>query len=125
MNEGALAEQFVGQELLTIEKPYIDSKLFYWTRGKKNANAEIDYLFQQNNNIFPVEVKAGKSGSLKSLHVFLLEKNLITGVRFNLDIPNFGKLSTKVRIENSTETLNYNLISLPLYMCFVLPRFID
>jgi predicted AAA+ superfamily ATPase len=125
MNEGALAEQFIGQELLTVEKPYIDSRLYYWMREKKNANAEVDYLFQQNNNIFPVEVKAGKTGSLKSLHVFLLEKKLKTGIRFNLDMPNFGKLSTKVRIGNSTENLNYNLISLPLYMCFVLPKIID
>lgn len=125
MNEGALAEQFVGQEMLTTEKLYVDSKLYYWMREKKNANAEIDYLFQHNNNIFPVEVKAGKSGSLKSLHVYLSEKNLKTGIRFNLDIPNLGKLSTKVRIGNSTKNLNYNLISLPLYMCFMLPEIID
>lgn len=125
INEGALAEQFIGQELLTVEKPYIDSRLYYWMREKKNANAEVDYVFQQNNNIFPVEVKAGKTGSLKSLHVYLLEKKMKTGIRFNLDMPNFGKLSTKVRIGNSTENLNYNLISLPLYMCFVLPKIID
>ena len=124
MNEGALAEQFIGQELLTIEKPYIDSKVYYWIREKKNANAEIDYLFQQNNIIFPIEVKTGKTGSLKSLHIYLSEKNLKTGIRFNLDKPNFRQLSTKVRIGNSTENLNYNLISLPLYMCFVLPYII-
>lgn len=125
MNEGALAEQFIGQELLTIERPYIDSRLFYWIRENKSANAEIDYLFQRNNIIFPVEVKAGKTGSLKSLHIYLKENKLKTGIRFNLDMPSFGKLSAKVRIGNSTENLNYNLISLPLYMCFVLPGIID
>ena len=125
INEGALAEQFIGQELLTVGKPYIDSQLYYWIREKKNANAEVDYLFQQNNNIFPLEVKAGKTGSLKSMHVYLLEKKLTTGIRFNLDLPSFGELSTKVRIGNSTHNINYNLISLPLYMCFVLPNLID
>ncbi len=75
--------------------------------------------------IFPVEVKVGKTGSLKSLHIYLWEKKLRAGIRFNLDVPNFGKLSAKVRIGNSTENLNYNLISLPLYMCFVLPEIID
>jgi hypothetical protein len=125
MNEGALAEQFIGQELLTIEKPYLDSRLFYWMRENKSANAELDYLFQRNNVIFPVEVKAGKTGSLKSLHIYLKENKLKTGIRFNLDMPSFGKLSAKVRLGNSTENLNYNLISLPLYMCFVLPKIID
>ena len=125
MNEGALAEQFIGQELLTIERPYIDSGLFYWMRENKSANAEIDYLFQQNNIIFPVEVKAGKTGSLKSLHIYLKENKLKTGIRFNLDMPSFGKLSAKVRMSKSTENLNYNLISLPLYMCFVLPEMIE
>ena len=125
MNEGALAEQFIGLELLTIERPYIDSGLFYWMRENKSANAEIDYLFQQNNIIFPVEVKAGKTGSLKSLHIYLKENKLKTGIRFNLDMPSFGKLSAKVRMGKSTENLNYNLISLPLYMCFVLPEMIE
>ena len=41
MNEGALAEQFIGQELLTIERPYIDSRLFYWMRENKSANADM------------------------------------------------------------------------------------
>ena len=125
INEGSLAEQFIGQELLTIEKSYIDSQLFYWMREKKNASAEVDYIFQHNNSLFPVEVKAGKTGSLKSLHIFLLEKKLNVGIRFNLDLPSFGELSTKVRIGNSTEELNYKLVSLPLYMCFALPKIID
>ena len=124
INEGALAEQFIGQELLTLEKPFIDSSLYYWVREKKNANAEIDYLYQQYNKIFPVEVKAGKTGSLKSLHVYLLDKKLKTGIRFNLDIPSYGTFSSKVRIGHSMNKIDYTLISLPLYMCFILPDII-
>ena len=52
INEGALAEQFIGQELICLEKDYIDVSLYYWLREKKNANAEIDYLYQYNNKIF-------------------------------------------------------------------------
>lgn len=119
--EGALAEQFIGQELLTINPPYIDPKLYYWTREEKNSNAEIDYVYQHNNSIFPIEVKAGKTGSLKSLHVYLLEKNLDTGIRFNLDLPSIGKFKTKVSTRNKDGEIEYTLISLPLYMCFNLP----
>ena len=121
LNEGALAEQFIGQELLTVGNTYDDRKLYYWLREKKNANAEIDYLLQYNNNIFPVEVKAGKSGTLKSLHVYLYEKKLRTGIRFNLNLPSIGNLEAKVTLGKSSKTLQYKLISLPLYMCFILP----
>jgi len=125
INEGALAEQFIGQELLTLSDPYLDPALFYWSREAKNSNAELDYLIQHNNQIFPVEVKAGKSGTLKSLHVFLHEKNIKTGIRFNTDVPSYAQLSTKVRTKNSDTEIEYRLVSLPLYMCHWLPGILN
>ena len=124
-NEGALAEQFIGQELLTVEPPYVDSRLFYWTREKRSSNAEIDYVFQRNASVFPIEVKAGKTGALKSLQVYLFEKRLRTGVRFNLDLPSIGTFRTKVNARKNQEKIEFQLLSLPLYMCSQLPRIID
>lgn len=123
--EGALAEQFIGQELLTISPPYIDPKLYYWIREEKNANAEIDYLYQHNNSIYPIEVKAGKTGALKSLQVYLFEKKLNLGIRFNLDAPSVGKFKTKVRARNEEAEIEFTLISLPLYLCFRLPALLN
>lgn len=115
-HEGMLAEQFVMQELIATNQPYVDSKLFYWLREAKNSNAEIDCLLQIGNKIYPVEVKAGKGGTLKSLHVFMAEKNIKTGIRFNCEMPSVGKnLQTKINLRNG-EILNYNLVSLPLYL---------
>lgn len=119
--EGALAEQFVGQELLTIGPPYMNPTLYYWTREEKNSNAEIDYIYQHNNSIYPIEVKAGKTGALKSLQVYLFEKKLTIGIRFNLDLPNIGRFKTKVRARNEEGEIEFTLISLPLYLCFRLP----
>jgi len=116
-NEGSLAEQFIGQELITCSKSFYDNQLFYWTRDEKNANAEIDYIFQHHNKLYPVEVKAGKTGTLKSLHIYLWEKNLTTGVRFNLDLPSVGNFSISMKNAKIENTLNYKLISLPLYLC--------
>ena len=70
--EGALAEQFVIQELIAGSKPYHEQKLNYWIRGAKNSNAEIDCLFQIGKSVYPIEIKAGKRGTLKSLHISLL-----------------------------------------------------
>lgn len=124
-NEGAIAEQFIGQELLTLYNDYIDPKLYYWIREEKNANAEIDYIYQYNNSIFPIEVKAGKSGSLKSLHTYLFDKNLKIGIRFNLDVPSTGAFTTKTRTGKKQGELKYTLISLPLYMCSHLPKLLQ
>ncbi len=124
-NEGALAEQFIGQELLTLSPPYIESKLYYWTREQRNANAEIDYIFQWNNSFLPIEVKAGKTGSLKSLQVYLFEKNLKTGLRFNLDRPSLGTFRTRISAGKKQGEIEFQLLSLPLYMCSQLPRLIN
>jgi len=68
-NEGMLAEQFIAQELLCIQTAWISPELFYWSREERNSNAEVDYIFQYKNKIYPVEVKAGKTGTLKSMQI--------------------------------------------------------
>ena len=64
---GQLAEQFVAQEL----SAWHTEKLYYWSRTAKSSNAEIDYLTIRDGKIYPIEVKAGSAGSLKSLHLCL------------------------------------------------------
>jgi predicted AAA+ superfamily ATPase len=124
-NEGRLAEQFVGQELLTNNKSYLSPQLFYWSREEKSSNAEIDYIIQHKNKIFPVEVKAGKTGTLKSIQVYLYEKKLTNGIRFNMDIPNIGSFKTKVNVRNKNVELSWTLMSLPLYMVSEINRLIE
>jgi len=64
---GILAEQYVGQEILAGSA----SEIYYWSREAKSSNAETDYLIEKDGSIIPVEVKNGKGGSLKSLHLLL------------------------------------------------------
>lgn len=64
---GILAEQFVAQELLAKN----NAELFYWSRDVRSSSAEVDYLAVRNGLIYPVEVKSGAGGSLKSLHLML------------------------------------------------------
>jgi predicted AAA+ superfamily ATPase len=66
---GRLAEQFVGQELLA----WHSKELYYWAREARNSNAEVDYLVVREGRIYPIEVKSGTGGSLKSLHLMLKE----------------------------------------------------
>lgn len=122
--EGALAEQFVFQELMVSGEPHIEQKLFCWIREAKNSNAEIDCLCQIGNSIYPTEIKAGKRGKLRSLHVFLAEKNIETGIRFNTDIPSVGRGFTARGNLPGREEITCILISLPLYLAGRLGRMV-
>jgi predicted AAA+ superfamily ATPase len=64
---GALAEQFVGQELLAAT----GADLFYWVREARGSSAEVDYLVDDGRRIVPVEVKSGSAGRLRSLHLLM------------------------------------------------------
>jgi len=123
-NEGMLAEQFVAQELLSSQPAWLSPSLFYWSREEKNSNAELDFILQIQNKIFPVEVKAGKTGTLKSMHVYLYEKRLHHGIRFNIDLPSTGKFTSKVNAGKSRAEVSWKLMSLPLYMVSELKRLI-
>jgi hypothetical protein len=63
-HEGALAGRFVGQERIAAAPGVEDPQLFYWAREARNANAELDFVISWRSDLLPVEVKAGKTGSL-------------------------------------------------------------
>ena len=67
MYQGALAEQFVGQEIMAAGQ----KELYYWAREAKGSSAEVDFLIATEGKIYPVEVKSGPAGRLKSLHLLL------------------------------------------------------
>jgi len=64
---GAMAEQFVGQEMAANQ----NNELFYWSRQAKSSTAEVDFVISVNDLIIPVEVKSAKSGRLRSLHQYM------------------------------------------------------
>lgn len=123
INQGGLAEQFAGQHLLSLinQAPI----LFYWLRQGKSSNAEVDYIISHGSRVYPVEVKSGKSGSLKSLQQFVLEKKIDTAVRFDLNPPSVQDATCLAATGRGSKRINYKLISLPLYMVEEIFRVID
>jgi len=99
---GALAEQFVCQEL----KAAGVSPLFYW--GREGSTAEIDFLIQHDSGIIPIEVKSAKRTKSQSLKVYIQEYNPAYAVRSSLK--NYG--------------IAGNLYSVPLYMISQILRLI-
>ena len=113
VNNGALAEQFVGQHLLYDGPGYEKPQLFYWNREQKSSSAEVDYLITHEDKVVPVEVKAGTTGALKSLQVFVAEKKSPVALRFNAMPPSCSRQKTGVAGKDNVPFL---LISLPLYL---------
>jgi predicted AAA+ superfamily ATPase len=122
VNEGKLAEQFVGQHLINSFEP---PRLTYWLREAKSANAEVDFVTASGNQVIPIEVKAGKSGSLKSLQQFVLSKKAALCVRFDLNPPDMGQITHAARMDRGSVPVTYTLMSLPLYLAEELPRILD
>ncbi len=116
VHEGNLAEQFVGQQLLSLEPFYLDKSLFYWLREKRNAEAEIDFVCENQQQIIPLEIKAGKKGTLKSLQVYMVEKKLKRAIRFNADFPSLTPVKTFISVNKKTQGIEFDLLSLPLYL---------
>jgi len=113
VNNGSIAEQFIGQHLLYRQQSYKRPELFYWNREKKSSQAEVDYLLSFAGKVIPVEVKAGKTGSLKSLQVFVSEKKSSVAIRFNSMPPSCFEAQSAIVGKAS---VRFHFISLPLYL---------
>lgn len=113
INQGGIVEQAVGQLLRTMRPGFQEPSLYYWLRQEKNSAAEIDYLIQHKNKIIPIEVKSGSTGTLRSLHLFMGLKGYKKAVRINSDLPSITNVQTTI---HTGEKINYELISIPLYL---------
>ena len=77
-------------ELLKYNTPVQRHDLYYWQNLSRGAQAEVDYVLVKDMQVVPLEVKAGTTGSMKSMYQFMEEKHLTYGIRTSLE--NFGKL---------------------------------
>lgn len=98
--KGALTEQFVLQELSLF--PRLNTS-HYWT---SEASAEVDFVFSEGLEVYPLEVKSGVNVHAKSLKIY------------------DGKYNPKYLYRTSLLPYEKNdrLINVPLYMLFALDR---
>ena len=123
INSGGVAEQVVGQLLRTIFPFYEDPESYYWVSTKRGTSAEVDYVMQHGRNVIPIEVKAGTTGRLKSLHrLMYLKKKLPVAVRISSGLPVVSQIDVKDHEDNQ---ITYQLRSLPFYLIGELHRLLD
>jgi predicted AAA+ superfamily ATPase len=79
--KGKIAEHIVGQELVSLSTK-VSEKRCFWVREAKNSQAEIDFIFQYEDQLIPIEVKSGNCSTLKSLHSFMESSTQDIAIRF-------------------------------------------
>jgi predicted AAA+ superfamily ATPase len=76
--KGALTEQYVLQQLITIP----DLVIYYWSAER--SIAEIDFLIQYSGEVIPIEVKAEENLQAKSLKTFCQKYSPKTAIRTSM-----------------------------------------
>ena len=100
--KGALTENYVYSQLISM-----GLSAWYWQSG---ANAEVDYLIENDGNIVPVEVKSADNTKAKSLRLFCKRYQISQAVKTSLKNIGWSEIDqTKVW-------------SVPLYMLFDVER---
>ena len=99
---GAFIENFVAQQFVAGNR----QELFYWT---SKSDAEVDFVLQFEDEIYPFEVKSGLSRNLKSIRSY--ENKYSPKKIFRLSPRNFEE--------------NGSFVNIPLYASFVCGNFIS
>lgn len=115
--KGAIIPHIINQELLSLNTTDY-KKTNFWVRDKTQSSAEVDLVVTYKNYLIPVEIKSGKTGSLKSLHQFINQAKHPFAVRMF-----GGKFSIEETI--TPEGKPYILMNLPYYLGTYLRQYIQ
>ena len=114
---GRIAEHVVGQELLAIQESAAE-RLCFWVRDKSQSTAEVDFLLAHAGHLVPIEVKAGKTGTLRSLHQLVDATALRLAVRMYAGPLELQRLQTP-------RGQPYTLLNLPYFLTGTLRAHLD
>ncbi len=108
---GRAAEQIVAQEMKpALDRHYREGQNF-WVRDKAGSTAEVDFIWQDNSSIVPIEVKSGTNAHLRSLQMFVNSSRLpVTAIRVWS-----GKFSIQELTTPAPDSTPFCLINLPFY----------
>lgn len=113
--QGAVAEHMVAQEMKLILRGRFPDKLQFWVRDKKGSNAEVDFIWQQDVRLIPIEVKAGHNAHLRSIQSFMDLSPSSIAIRVWSGAYSIDEASTP-------SGKKYRLINLPFYYVTALPE---
>lgn len=111
---GHIAEQVVAQELLALNNK-IGQKRGFWMKDK--AAAEVDFLFEFDSRLVPIEVKNGHNSHLRSLHSFVDASQ-----RNNVAVRVWSQPYSVDKVTTIIGQKPFTLLNVPFYMVGNLPK---
>lgn len=118
---GHAAEQIVAQELRVVLDRHLRDEQYYWMRDKKGTSAEVDFVWQEDARLFPIEVKSGTNAHLRSFHSFV---NLSSEHVIALRVWS-GAYSVQQVKTHAPENKQYTLVNVPFYYVGMLDKLIS
>src|SRR5687768_13625167 len=115
--QGTLIEHLTGQELIAFQYDALSS-LHFWVREKTSSTAEVDFIFQFEGRLIPVEAKSGATGKLRSLHLYMNEAPHDLAIRFYSGMISMHEAST-------SGGKKYRLLNLPYYLVSQLKSYLE
>lgn len=115
--KGAVIPHLVTQELISLQS-ITAHKPNFWVREKAQSNAEVDLLYAYKKLVIPIEIKSGRTGTLKSLHQFIEASDHPYAIRMY-----GGALKVEKAVTPSKKP--YLLLNLPYYAGTALPLYIE
>ena len=111
--KGALTEQYVQQQLRADNR----ISTYYWSAER--AQAEVDFLFSCNHEIYPLEAKAERNLQAKSLRSFCKRYQNKLALRVSMH----QREDSTITIATNTpdQSIEYTVVDIPLYAISALP----
>lgn len=113
--KGSITEQFIAQHLAYKEGGLEPPELYFWLREGKSTNAEVDFITSEKNRMIIIEVKAGKSGCLRSMHQLIKKTGLPEAYRFDMNPESKQEVKTSIMTKQGKKKIEFNLCSYPAY----------
>lgn len=114
---GAIIPHVITQEIMSLNYAKAKKPTF-WVREKSQSSSEVDLLYTYENMVFPIEIKSGKAGKLRSLHQFVDVSDHPYAIRFYAG-------SFSVETHKTTSGKSYFLMNLPYYLATQLEGYIQ
>lgn len=114
---GLIAEHIVRQEIIASDME-TNHKPVFWVRDKKQSSSEVDVIQIYKNLCVPIEIKAGKTGTLKSLHQFINKTPHSFAVRLYAG-------SLKIDNAETLEGKKFRLLNLPYFLAGKLREYVE
>jgi uncharacterized protein len=114
---GQLFNHIALQENIALSHSLL-AKTFFWVRENTDSNSEIDLVIDWNGLVIPIEIKAGSTGKLRSLHEYMDRCNHQLAVRLLAN--NFTVETIK-----TPKGKTFQLVNLPIFAASKIREILD